>query len=454
MQDVKPRYRRSSSSAHSRPCSARRPTRCASTRGWSWPKRLLVAGRDSVTEICAATGFASLGTFEVEFARRVGASPSRSAGWRRRRWRCRGHPAHLPSGASRSWRTGRSFEAQFSSGGHAFLSSGHGTQDQGLNSVMVDNRDKALKFYTEVLGFTKCRVSRWAAAPAGSRWWRPREHADSSSRWSPDPAEQRLSRRRCSSRTSRDRIRGWMTSTEYLPAAEGAGVVFTLEPTEMGVISLAVFADTCGNLIQIYQPPSVARRRGRGVRVAASGLASGPQRRARPTASGPQRRARSVGLAASGPLRRARVGLSAAAVGRRTLNLQAAALLAPAAAPGTPALTTGAAGVRTKVRRRERARIPLFGRHTRLKHPRIAVEADDISPSRTLASGPPLAALRWPNNQIAVARGRTRHATVGYEGNLEALVGSGLARGEVRLQLRHAVQRAALRSHDHDNVAR
>ena len=32
-----------------------------------------------------------------------------------------------------------------------------------------------------------------------------------------------------------------------------AGVVFTTEPTPAGPITLAVFADTCGNLIQMYQ---------------------------------------------------------------------------------------------------------------------------------------------------------------------------------------------------------
>ena len=33
----------------------------------------------------------------------------------------------------------------------------------------------------------------------------------------------------------------------------GHGVAFTTEPTPAGPITLAVFADTCGNLIQIYQ---------------------------------------------------------------------------------------------------------------------------------------------------------------------------------------------------------
>ena len=31
------------------------------------------------------------------------------------------------------------------------------------------------------------------------------------------------------------------------------GVQFTMEPTNMGMTTAAVFNDTCGNLIQIYQ---------------------------------------------------------------------------------------------------------------------------------------------------------------------------------------------------------
>jgi predicted enzyme related to lactoylglutathione lyase len=33
------------------------------------------------------------------------------------------------------------------------------------------------------------------------------------------------------------------------------GVAFTREPTQMGPVTIAVFSDTCGNLIQLYQPP-------------------------------------------------------------------------------------------------------------------------------------------------------------------------------------------------------
>ncbi len=32
------------------------------------------------------------------------------------------------------------------------------------------------------------------------------------------------------------------------------GVAFTQEPQKMGPVTTAVFSDTCGNLIQLYQP--------------------------------------------------------------------------------------------------------------------------------------------------------------------------------------------------------
>ncbi len=35
---------------------------------------------------------------------------------------------------------------------------------------------------------------------------------------------------------------------------KGRGVVFRSGPTDMGMVTLAVFEDTCGNLLQLYQP--------------------------------------------------------------------------------------------------------------------------------------------------------------------------------------------------------
>ena len=32
------------------------------------------------------------------------------------------------------------------------------------------------------------------------------------------------------------------------------GVAFTSEPTRMGPVTIAIMSDTCGNLIQLYQP--------------------------------------------------------------------------------------------------------------------------------------------------------------------------------------------------------
>ena len=33
------------------------------------------------------------------------------------------------------------------------------------------------------------------------------------------------------------------------------GVVFTQPPTQAGPVTIAICSDTCGNLIQLYQPP-------------------------------------------------------------------------------------------------------------------------------------------------------------------------------------------------------
>jgi glyoxylase I family protein len=38
----------------------------------------------------------------------------------------------------------------------------------------------------------------------------------------------------------------------------GKGVAFTREPAQAGPVTVAIFADTCGNLIQLYQPESGA----------------------------------------------------------------------------------------------------------------------------------------------------------------------------------------------------
>jgi catechol 2,3-dioxygenase-like lactoylglutathione lyase family enzyme len=126
-----------------------------------------------------------------------------------------------------------------------------------LNSIMVDDQDKALKFYTDVLGFVKCQDIdlgngfRWISVVAAGG------HPDVELALEPNanPAGKTFQ-----TALFQQNIPATAFEVEDLEAEyrrlKDRGVVFTMAPTKMGPISLAVFADTCGNLIQIYQRPS------------------------------------------------------------------------------------------------------------------------------------------------------------------------------------------------------
>jgi len=122
-----------------------------------------------------------------------------------------------------------------------------------LNSVFVDDQAKALKFYTEVLGFEKKRDF-----PVGQFKWltvvSPEE---------PDGTELLLEPNdNPAARTFQEAVfEQGIASTafavediqkEYERMKE-LGVVFSMEPTRTGPATVAVFYDTCGNLIQLYQ---------------------------------------------------------------------------------------------------------------------------------------------------------------------------------------------------------
>jgi catechol 2,3-dioxygenase-like lactoylglutathione lyase family enzyme len=125
-----------------------------------------------------------------------------------------------------------------------------------LNSVIVDNQDKALKFYTEVLGFAKGKdfdvgnTFRWITVFAADG------HPDVELALEPNanPAG-----RTYQAALFEQNIPATAFEVDDLEAEyrrlKALGVVFTMVPTKVGAISIAVFADTCGNLIQIYQPP-------------------------------------------------------------------------------------------------------------------------------------------------------------------------------------------------------
>jgi glyoxylase I family protein len=125
-----------------------------------------------------------------------------------------------------------------------------------LNSVIVDDQDKALDFYTRVLGFLP-----GFDIPVGEfRWITVR---------SPDGGDAEVTLEPNANPAARTYQNALFEQGIPLTAFEvddvGAeserlgklGVQFTMPPTEAGQLMLAVLSDTCGNLIQIYQPPSV-----------------------------------------------------------------------------------------------------------------------------------------------------------------------------------------------------
>ena len=126
-----------------------------------------------------------------------------------------------------------------------------------LNSIMVDNQDKALKFYTEVVGFSK---SKDFDVGNGFRWITvvaPEGHADVELALEPNenPAGKAFQTALFQQKIPATAFEVDDVQAEYR-RLKSHGVVFSMEPRQMGPMWLATFADTCGNLIQIYQPPA------------------------------------------------------------------------------------------------------------------------------------------------------------------------------------------------------
>ena len=120
-------------------------------------------------------------------------------------------------------------------------------------SVMVEDQQKALEFYTKTLGFTvKHNI------PMGEHSWitllSPEE---------PDGVELLLepneypAARKLQQSLMEDGIPWTAFSVDDIEAEvkrlEEAGVTFTQPPMKAGEATMAVFDDTCGNLIQIVQ---------------------------------------------------------------------------------------------------------------------------------------------------------------------------------------------------------
>lgn len=122
-----------------------------------------------------------------------------------------------------------------------------------LTSVLVDDQDKALKFYTEVLGFVKKRD-----IPVGEFKWltvvSPEGPEEIELLLEPNnnPAASTYQKAIFEQGIPFTAFAVEDIQKEY-ERLKRLGVVFHTEPTQMGMATIAVFDDTCGNLIQLYQ---------------------------------------------------------------------------------------------------------------------------------------------------------------------------------------------------------
>jgi catechol 2,3-dioxygenase-like lactoylglutathione lyase family enzyme len=120
-----------------------------------------------------------------------------------------------------------------------------------LTSVLIDDQDKALRFYTEVLGFAKktdvdLGEARWLTVVAPDQPEGPELLLEPDAHPAAKPFKAAL---------VADGIPVTSFAVDDVHAEferlRRLGVRFTLEPAEMGGVTMAVFDDTCGNLIQI-----------------------------------------------------------------------------------------------------------------------------------------------------------------------------------------------------------
>lgn len=121
-----------------------------------------------------------------------------------------------------------------------------------LNSIMVDDQNKALAFYTDVLGFVKS-----VEIPMGEYRWltvRSPEGGDAELSLEPNanPAGKTFQQAMFAQGIPMTAFEVDDIAAEY-SRLDKLGVSFTREPTAAGPVTIAVFSDTCGNLIQIYQ---------------------------------------------------------------------------------------------------------------------------------------------------------------------------------------------------------
>jgi len=122
-----------------------------------------------------------------------------------------------------------------------------------LASVIVNDQEKALKFYTEKLGFVK-KVDM----PAGPMRWLTVGAADSTDSISlllePNlhPAGKAFQEALYNQKTPATILDSDDVDADY-EKLKRLGVTFIVPPTIMGPVKFAMFDDTCGNYLQIVK---------------------------------------------------------------------------------------------------------------------------------------------------------------------------------------------------------
>ena len=120
-----------------------------------------------------------------------------------------------------------------------------------LSSIFVEDQNKALKFYTEILGFEKK-----ADVPVGEHAWLTVGHKKSEFELLLEPNVHPAAKS-FQKAIYKDGIPSNMfyvdDLNEEFERLTILGVKFKSEPTKMGNVKIAVFDDTCGNLICLCQ---------------------------------------------------------------------------------------------------------------------------------------------------------------------------------------------------------
>lgn len=122
-----------------------------------------------------------------------------------------------------------------------------------VTSLFVENQDKALEFYSETLGFVKKHD-----VPAGEFRWITLVSPDNQDGTelvlepNDNPAAKDYQKKLVEQGIPATMFGVSDVQNEYERLLKH-GVEFTMKPTEMEDITIAVFDDTCGNLIQIIE---------------------------------------------------------------------------------------------------------------------------------------------------------------------------------------------------------